>query len=140
MNTRKIILFAALAVLLAGAGFGLYLYNKPHADLNDQLPAFSLTASELFSEYEADEAGSNEKYLNKLIEVTGKVQSVEGAAATGLVVILATESMMGGGVSCAFEPADAPATLPAKGDEVKVKGLCSGMLMDVSLSRCVVSK
>jgi hypothetical protein len=44
---------------------------------------------------------------------------------------------MMGGVICEFE-AGALKDIPSQGDNIRVRGICTGMLMDVVLVRCIL--
>lgn len=127
-----------LVLAVAGAATGYWLYNKPHADLSEQTAAHTLSATELFTQYETDEAAANAAYLNQLIELSGKVAEKKSTDNGGRVLLLEAEGAMFG-VNCAFQP-EASAALSAvePGQTVTLKGICTGMLMDVSLSRCVL--
>jgi hypothetical protein len=135
--TKKIpILLFALALI--GGGIGFWMYNKPHQDLADSAADAQLSASELFASFEQDEAAANQQYLDKLIEVTGQVAEITPTDDGGAVVMLRGEADMFG-VSCSFLPEESAAFQALEvGQTTTIRGLCSGYLMDVSLSRCIV--
>ena len=60
---------ALLAVILVGVG--VFMYNKPHQNIQKASSDFQLEASALFTEFETNEAAANEKYLDKLVQVSG---------------------------------------------------------------------
>lgn len=59
-----IIIFAFLAYL--------YLY-KDHRDIDKEKAEHSLSSADLFKNFSVDPINSEKKYLNKTIEVTGKI-------------------------------------------------------------------
>jgi hypothetical protein len=134
---RKLIL-AILAVGVVSFGIGIYFWTKPVADLESATADVSVTAAKLMNDFENDEKGANETYLDKVVEVSGTVSEVK-ASETGATVVLETESMMGG-VTCGFkEGVISIEDLSQKvGSTIKVKGQCTGYLMDVILERCVL--
>ena len=134
---RKLII-ATLLIGLVSFGIGIYFWTKPVAGLEKAAPDVSVTASKLMSDFENDEASANETYLDKVVEVSGVVGEVKSSE-TGAAVVLETESMMGG-VTCGFkEDAISLEELSQKvGTTIKVKGQCTGYLMDVILERCVL--
>src|ERR1051325_1680201 len=73
---KRVILYVLLAGVLIGVGVGLYLWNKPHRRAEDE-KGIPVTAEALFREFSANEPAANAKYLNKLLEVTGKVTSAD---------------------------------------------------------------
>jgi hypothetical protein len=134
---RRIIL-ALIGLGFIGAGIGYYLYNKPMADLNDVTAAYQLTATELYEAFEADEAAAQTQYLGKILDVTGVISEVEMTEAGGVNLSLEGGGLLGG-VRCRLEQTDndQEAQLEA-GNQVTIRGECTGKLMDVELSRCVL--
>ena len=135
---KKPIYLLLLLAILIGISVGGYMYFKPHPKLERIEADFVLASADLFKAYEANEVEANAKYLNSLIEVKGIVREISPTEAGGYTLILGSNTDMFG-VSCAFEPNDAQGLEKIQsGMEVTIKGLCSGMLMDVNLSRCIL--
>lgn len=135
---KKILLILIAIAAVAGAAGGYYLWNKPHQNMSKADAAYALEANALFMEYESDEAAANAKYLSKIIEVKGEVSQVlEGENTT---VVLATENGIFG-VKCELDP-HSKVEFPSykAGDQVALKGECTGFLGDVVLVRCVPSE
>lgn len=132
---RKIIL-AILLVGAAAAAFGLYQYNKKPASLENKTADLEVKASEMLADFEADENVANEKYLGKVVAVEGKVEMItdEGGKKK---IHLSTENPMSV-IICEMAP-DANAEV-AGGDQVVVKGKCTGYLTDVVLVESHLSK
>jgi tRNA_anti-like len=69
---------ALLLIVFAVIGFGLYFYMyKNHRDIATESPNYSITVNDLQSEFNKDIALSNKKYLDKTIEVSGKITSID---------------------------------------------------------------
>ncbi len=135
-----LILLALVVVGVIGLVIGLSLFNKPHQDLSSADAAYQVEATSLFSEFESDETGANEKYLNQVLEVKGTVQDIQSTGDGGMILVLGNAGEPFG-VNCALLPeAKAHAASVEKGAVVKVRGICTGYLMDVTLSRCIVSQ
>lgn len=133
---KKLLLIGGLLAIV-GAGVGFYIYNKPHQDIRSAAADYKISATSLFSAYEANEEAANEKYLGKMLEVTGVVQEVKKDEEGKTSVTLDGGSMMFG-VICKLDDFSAPRrTEFAEGEHVTFKGECTGMLMDVVLVRCV---
>ena len=114
------------------------MYNKEHKDLSGVEPDYRLDATELYAEFEADEATANEKYLEKILEVSGDVNAIEYGNDSTLSVTLMPPNAFAG-VICAFDNVENRDKLDiAQGDYVTIRGKCSGMLMDVLLNNCVL--
>jgi hypothetical protein len=134
---KKILVPALIVALLAG-GFAYYLYNKPATKTEDRSSDLSVTAEQLFQEYEANEETANQKYLNKVIEISGTIMGtlVEANEFTGVQL---KAGPLDQGIICEFEkqPGVKHPRYPV-GDPIKLKCKCSGKLMDVVLDRCIV--
>jgi tRNA_anti-like len=137
----KIALIAVVVLAVGAFSFWKFVWNKEHRTAEDEKPVASLTAAALYTEYETDEAASNAKYLNKTVQVSGSVSEVTKDETGTIVVLLATESMMGV-VSCTFSSLDGkPVNVEIKeGDQINVKGICSGYTIDVVLEQCAIVK
>lgn len=136
----KKILVAVIAVLVIGAGVAMYMFNKPHKDIAGAEADVKIGAAALFDQYSANEADANTKYLDKVISVSGTVGSINRDNAEEPSLNLNTNDMMGV-VTCQFLPDHAyELDNVQEGDEITVKGQCTGMLMDVVLIRCSIEK
>lgn len=133
MNKKTILGVVAL-VLALGALAGYRMYNKPHLDLATVTADYKLSASELFADYETDEAGANVKYLDKVVRVEGKILEVNTDESGQTSLTLDGGGMLGG-VICQLDP-DLKQTTFSTGQHITLNGLCTGMLMDVVLVRC----
>lgn len=135
---KKILLILIAIAVVTGAAGGYYLWNKPHKNMSKADAVHSVDANALLKEYESDEAAANAKYLSKIIEVKGEVaQVLEGENTT---IVLATENGIFG-VKCELDP-HSKVEFPTykAGDQVTLKGECTGFLGDVVLVRCVPSE
>lgn len=128
---RKIII--ALAVIGAiGGSIGFYMFNKPLESTMSMKADYSIEPGVLLAAFEEDEAAANTKYLDKVIEVKGQVQKIEKAD-DKIAVYLETDNLMS---SIIFQMEEAGVQFE-KGEEVTLKGICTGYLMDVVLVRGV---
>ncbi len=134
----KIVLYAGLAIALIGGIVGIYFYTLGQKDLTNTKADFTMPANELFAEYEANEESANTKYRDKIVEVSGKVAQVTLNTDSTLNVMLMDVDDFSG-VLCTFNAISDPASIDInKGDNVVIRGICSGMLMDVQLNNCVL--
>lgn len=133
---KKILMIIGLLGVIGG-GIGYYLYNKPHKNMMNTKPSAKLEASAIFTEYETDETAANEKYLGKVVEVTGMIKLAEKGDDGVVSVTLNTGSEMAG-VVCQLDPEKGYSDTDFKaGSMATFRGDCTGMLMDVVLVRCV---
>ena len=134
----KIALAIVLFIALGGILGGLYMFNKQHADLQKSKPDFVMTASDLQKAFEDNEADATAKYVNKVIEVSGTVESVKTGEGNIINVTIKTGSDLSS-VICTLAP-QADASKLVSGNETTIRGECSGFLMDVLLNNCVIIK
>lgn len=117
--------------------FGIYLFNKPHKNVSRAKPDYTMEAKALFTEFEEREEEANKAYLDKVLQISGTVKEVTADDEGGLSVTLDTGNDFFG-VVCELQESSKWTREDFKaGQEVTFKGLCSGMLMDVVLVRCV---
>jgi len=142
MNTFKlkrsyrIALWLVFLLAVGGILAALYMYNLQDKDLQKVKPDFIITASELQNAFETDETTAGTKYINRIIEVSGEVASVNPGENQTVIIILKTDSPVSG-VSCTLQADSHPPGLSA-GDQVSLRGQCSGFLMDVIMNNCTV--
>jgi hypothetical protein len=132
----KIALIAVSVLVLAGILIGLHMYNLKSRDLQKVKPDFTVTAIDLQKAFEDNESASNSKYVNKVIEVTGIIESIKPGDNKTLNISLKTGSPLSS-VNCTFQTVPDTSKLRASG-QIKLRGECSGYLMDVLLNNCSV--
>ena len=116
----KTILIAVLFIGLIGIITGIYLFTKKHPVLNKVKPDFTMTATELQREFEGNETAAAERYVNKIIEVTGVIGNVKKGENDILSISLKTGSEFSS-VICTFSfQSDPDKLLP--GIEVTIRG------------------
>jgi hypothetical protein len=109
MKKKKVIRIIAIlgvaGILIAG-GIGLYMFNMPHRDVQSSDADYTLTTSEIVSEYLTDKDAANKKYLaadgnSKILEISGAVSKISEDFAGQKVVLLKDEQLKAG-VSASF--------------------------------------
>ena len=135
---KRKILFTIIVIGLGAVAAGAYLFNKPRPSVSDMTPQAIVEAKSLVAEFESDELKSNEKYLGKVIEVTGIVDITSKNEKGEINITLRGGDL--GGVGCQFEKnkMDLLKNITT-GNTVTIKGICTGILIDVVLVDCVIS-
>ena len=129
----RVIVLLGIVVIL-----GYRYYNNGLADLTKAKADFTISAEILFSEFSKNENYANEMYLDKVLEVKGEIQNINIDSDDILNITLKGDEMFG--VICQLDPEKKYAVNGfEKGEYVSLKGMCTGMLMDVVLVRCVKS-
>ena len=126
----KKIIFAGLMIATLAVAVAVYLYNKPVEGIGSMKTDMRISSMSLLEDYEADEQKANSNYLDKVLEVTGSVSKVETKDDITSVYLETANPISN--VIIQLEETD---TIVAEGDDVIVKGVCTGYLMDVVLIR-----
>jgi tRNA_anti-like len=137
----KKIFFVGLLLAAVGGGVGYYLWNKPHASIGK--PDITTTAVELAAAFGKDEDAATKKFMGDaaktlIIQVSGKILEVKNDT-SGISLSLDTGDPING-VSCVLDKfTKQPRTDYKVGEDVTLKGICTGKLSDVVIDRCVPS-
>ena len=135
----KKILWIALLFILLIAGVGVYLFNMaPTSTIGNQSIDVNMNAAALYKSYSTDEMAGNKKYIGKILLTEGEITEISNDE-MGATVLLLEAGNAPGGVLCTFGKGEDLSQLKV-GDKVKVKGQCTGMLMDVVLNKCVLDQ
>ena len=135
---RKKYFFGIGILLICLAGWGIYTLYKPHRNVEGEDTAATLTATSLYNEFAMNESKANQKWVGKVLEITGTISSVTEA---GNYVSLNLAATADGGVNCSVLKKDLQTDYKFnKGDSVRVKGKCTGFLMDVNMVDCIIKK
>jgi hypothetical protein len=136
---KKYFLIAGI-VWLVLAGLGLYYYDKPHLNAGEKATDISITAVDLYNQYQQDEAMANKKFLDKIIEVSGTITDIQKSE--NAISIQLNGGSTAAGINCSITTHNDnnKISLPEKGTSVNIKGKCAGMLMDVNLVDCVIEQ
>lgn len=135
---KKILILGSILVVIGG-GVGYYLWNKPHASIGT--PDVTTTATELAAAFGKDEDAATKKFMGDaskslIIQVSGKVLEIKNDT-SGIALALETGDPING-VSCVLDKfTKQPRTDYKVGEEVTLKGICTGKLSDVVIDRCV---
>ena len=130
---KAILIF--LTVIVAGLCYAYYIWNKPARDVSGE-EGIRITAEAIFDSFTNHESEANASFLNKAVEVTGKVTDVKKNQAGATVVYLQSSDPMFG-VNCTFKQDPGPI---AKGSIITFKGICTGYLSDVVLNEGILMK
>lgn len=131
-------LLIVVILAVAGVGIGYYLYNKPHQNMEQAAADTSLPATELLRQFQDDETTANQAYLDQVVQVSGQVESVSRDEQGHVQVRLQAGDPLSGVICQLDDLTEHERTDFSPGEQVTFKGLCTGMLMDVVLVRCVL--
>lgn len=120
---KKVIL-GLLVIGLVGGGIAYWQLNKSHRDIGAEEASIKISSIDLFQAYIEDEAGSNKKYLDKVIEVNGTIMEISNEGEEGSLVVLQSHDDFFG-VNGYFDKGVSIEGLEV-GNEIKIKGHCTG--------------
>jgi hypothetical protein len=133
---KAIGLVLILIVLFASAGYYyVFVYAKNHHRDVQTEKSIVVVADSLSAAFGEDEAKANATYLNKAIEVTGAILSIDKNQA-GQTTLLVGNKAAFSNVSITLAT-----PLPSKygvGSTITVKGVCTGALSDVVVTDGVI--
>ena len=115
------------------ATYGFYMYNKPPESIAKSKTELSVSASQLVHDFKINEAKANEKYMNKIVEVNGKVQDISEEDGISNITLSSEDPLAT--IVCEME-ADIESV--SIGDQLTIKGQCVGYLMDVVVKKCII--
>ncbi len=136
---KTLILLFILAALLVGY-FLWRVYQRPVATLHKLKPEIEITAIQLMADYLQDETMANERYLDKILRITGRLQEKKlNDEISSLYLDAGDESI--GMINCQLEKGEEQkAANLAEGQTLTLKGRCVGLTMDVVLTQCIIEQ
>ncbi len=141
MKRKKIIRYVllSLAVIIAAAAIYIYKeYTRTHKDTAALKADYSLGATELIRDFEANEQAANKKYWDKVIRVEGMVKDIVKDE-KGFYSLALGDTASLSGVRCSIDSVHGrEASLVKKGSRIAVKGICSGFNEDELLGSDVI--
>jgi hypothetical protein len=141
METKKSkkLIVPLFGIMIIGIMAMSYVFRGAEKSVASEDALYSISADEIYSTFEENETAANEKFLGKVIEVTGIINEIEKTDSGQLIVLLSCSSPLGG-VRCSFETdQDNVSKKVTNGSTCTLKGKCSGMLMEVVLDNCALT-
>jgi hypothetical protein len=139
IEMKKWEISVALITILLGTvlGYAWEEYHRKPADTKYLPEQEKIEAMTLVKEFTTDETTANRLYNDKVVSVKGTVLKIENNGDVRDIVLGNETSPQG--VICEFQAKhkkEADKIRP--GQQITVKGVCTGMLLDVVLVRCVL--
>lgn len=104
--------------------------DKKQAEKKEEIiETIEISADDLYSAYKENEVAADQKYKNKMLEISGTVNSIGKDITDTIYITLETGELLNS-VQCYFKnsEADAVASL-SKGQEITVIGKCTGLTL-----------
>ena len=121
-----------ISLIIVSLIFIFALYNKPHKTYVNEISAYSLSAENLFVEYNNNYKESNEKYLGSVLSISGIVTKYS----RNLIIL-------NNRIVCSFNEDDSALSSNniTLGDNLTIKGHCIGyddLLEEVRVDHCII--
>ena len=138
----KYAIILVLVLFVIGAGVGLKMFFKPHADISKMEAKYKITAAKLIDKFQSFEEGATKEYSEKVLEISGKLVA-KNKLPDGTDLLILEDEMQG--ISCQLDSTWAANNQSViqnlrNGSPVTVKGVCKGFLMEVKVSPAVIVK
>jgi hypothetical protein len=123
----KIVIAIAFIVIALGSVYAYTEFNRKATSTEDLKSEFNTSAAEIIVEFEKDNKTSNTKYLNKTIEVTGHIKTVEDQLGTTIVL---GDSIHSTSIRCSMDSSFHAKTSYTNGQVITIKGIYTGFNAD----------
>lgn len=132
------IIVIGLILIIVSLFFIIKLYNKPFVDVKNSNPKLKVTAQEILNDFEMDEKLANEKYVDNVILIKGVIAGISYENGISIITLKGENDFPN--IICHMLPKDNLGVLKLKrGEQIMVKGICTGYLLDVMMVRCVLT-
>ena len=133
--TKLIYAIAIVAITALGGYYYVFVYSKTHHRNVQSEKGLVIQADSLSAAYQANEKNANVLYLNKAVEVSGTIVSIDKNQEGKITLII------GSADSFSNVSVTLISTTPIShkiGETITIKGVCTGALSDVIITEGVV--
>lgn len=132
---KFIFILVLLFALAASFYYYTFIYSKTHHRDAQAEASVIITADSLSAAYQLDEQKANTRFLNKAVEVTGTILSIDKDQANHTTLLMGKADAFSN-VSITLL-SEQPITQKI-GETITVKGVCTGNLSDVIINEGVI--
>lgn len=137
LTKTHIIILGVLIAALFGAIFSYKMYNKPHVNILDADADVIVNSIKILDDFTSDETLANNQYLGKIIAIDGIISSKKIEDQKGILALKTNDDF--GSVLCHLSVTSTKKLSQLEiGQNIKLKGVCTGFLMDVILVNCEI--
>lgn len=114
--------------------------SSPEKPGEDASIKYKIEAADLYDAYSKNEEEANQKFLNRMIEVSGPLASIQTDIKNNTILFLLDDLF---GIRCSLDSTYSASNTEvliglSPGENISVKGKCNGLQSDVQLSECVI--
>jgi len=133
--SRHIASFVVLAAFLILA-VGSTDTDTDTQKVQSQAPSYTLSANQLYNEYNSNEVAADSKYKGKIVIVTGTIQDIGKDIMDDAYIVIGGGGFLDG-VQCTFTKGEQSTVARlSKGQQVRVKGEVAGKMGNVLVNKC----
>jgi len=109
-------------------------------DSNEPIEApISVTAADLYNQYDENEVSADRLYMDKLLQVSGVIDSVTVTFGQIQVIVTDGQDWSFIAIYCNFEDDQSDAVSALKnGDSIVIQGICRGKALTPALDNCTI--
>lgn len=134
-NKIKFIVGSLFIVFLL---YAFYLFDKKPLHTKETKIDFIVSAEAIGKEYILNEKQANEKYVTKTLVVIGKIKEIDFEKGKSIITVKSIGNQNDNVICNMLTEENSHIVKLRKGDTVKIKGVCTGYLLDVMLDQCIV--
>lgn len=135
---KFLVIGLVLTVTIVAIFYGYKEYNRKNKPMQEEIAQFTLSAQQLTNEFATNEVEATKKYVGKVINVNGTVVATTMADSVQTVLLQGIND--NSGVFCEFVTTQKNSMITIKkGNQLTVKGMCTGLLLDVVLTNCIIN-
>lgn len=133
---KKIIYILIAIIFIAGSAYYYtFIYSKNHHRNAQEEAGIVISSDSLIAAYQANETDANKKYLNKAVEVTGSIISINKDQTNHIIVVLGKADAFS---NVAITLTNTTPIQNKVGETITIKGVCTGNLSDVIITEGVI--
>lgn len=137
-NTIRILIPLIILGLVAAGIVWKYTFRQTENSVASKKADIELDADKLIAFFETNEDSANVAFLNKIIVVTGNVDNIKQD--NSVVTVYLKNQGSTTGIICSFDKSIIDIGVIKPGEPLKIKGICTGYLLDVVLNKCSIEK
>lgn len=138
-NLKKHLASLLVLVVIGFLAIGSTDSDTDSEKVQSQAPSYTLTANQLYSEYDSNEVAADAKYKGKVVIVSGTIQDIGKDVMDDAYIVIGGEGFLDG-VQCMFTKGEQSSVARlSKGQQVTIKGEVEGkMIGNVLISKASI--
>jgi hypothetical protein len=137
-NIKKLLLAGVVLVIVVIFFVWRWTFRAADTSVASKKTEVTIESGALIKAYTSNEDSTNTLYLNKIVAVTGTIDAINEKDQEIQVYLKKKDEMAG--VMCGFYKTEIDKNAIKTGQVITVKGICTGFLMDVVLTKCSIVK